>query len=169
VVRAAGAAILIALAWPGAAAVMAPASVEALARGSDAVVRGRVLDTAARWSADGRRIVTEVEVAVSAVWRGLAPGRVRVTVPGGERDGVAQRVEGAPAFSPGEEAVLFLVRRGPSWRVRGLALGKYRLEGGVARPELGGVAFAPGRVPEGERLAGEMPAGELERRVRGTR
>ena len=167
--RAAAAAILIALAWPAGAAVMAPASVETLARGSDAVVRGRVLDTAARWSADGRRIVTEVEVEVAAVWRGSAPGRVRLTVPGGERDGIAQRLEGAPAFSPGEEVVLFLARRGPSWRVRGLALGKYRLEGRTARPDLRGVAFAAGHVPEGERLAGEMPVAELERRVREAR
>jgi hypothetical protein len=168
-VRAAAAAILLLCAGPAAAAVMAPASVEALARGSDAVVRGRVIGGAARWSADGRRIFTEVEVTVSAVWRGAAPGRVRLTVPGGERDGIAQRLEGAPAFSPGEEVVLFLSRRGSSWRVRGLALGKYRLEGGAARPDLRGITFAPGRVPAGERHAGEMPAAELERRVRGAR
>jgi hypothetical protein len=168
-VRAACAAFLLLAAWPAAAAVMVPASVERLARGSDAVVRGRVLETAARWSADGRRIVTEVEVSVQGVWRGAAPGRVRVTAPGGERDGVAQRVDGAPAFSPGEEVVLFLARRGPSWRVVGLALGKYRVEGAAARPDLRGVAFVAGRPPDGERLAGEMPLAELERRVRGVR
>jgi hypothetical protein len=168
-VRAAGAAILLLAAWPAAGAVMLPASVEELARGSDAVVRGRVLDTAPRWSADGRRIVTEVEVTVSGVWRGAAPGRLRVIAPGGDRDGVAQRVVGAPAFTPGEEVVLFLARRGPSWRVRGLALGKYRVDGAVARPDLRGVAFAAGRVADGERRAGEMPIAEMERRVRGAR
>ena len=167
--RAAHAAILLLAACPADAAVMVPASVEELARASDAVVRGRVLDTAARWSADGRRIVTEVEVAVSGVWRGAAPGRIRVTAPGGERDGVAQRVDGAPAFSSGEEVVLFLARRGTTWRVRGLALGKYRVVGAAARPDLRGVAFAAGRPAEGERLAGEMPLAELERRVRGAR
>ncbi|HSN93382.1 MAG TPA: hypothetical protein VLS93_19280 [Anaeromyxobacteraceae bacterium] len=167
--RAAGAAILLLCAGPAAAAVMVPASVEELARRSDAVVRGRVIDAAARWSADGRRIVTEVEVEVAAVWSGSAPGRLRLTVPGGERDGVAQRMDGAPTFFPGEEVVLFLSRRGPSWRVSGLALGKYRVEGAAARPDLRGVAFAPGRPPPGERLAGEMPLAELERRVRGAR
>jgi hypothetical protein len=168
VLRSAPLALLLAAA-PAAAAVMRPVSVEELARASEAVVRARVEDVAVRWSSDGRRILTEVELSVSGVWRGAAPRRVRVTVPGGARDGVAQTLDGAPAFAPGEEVVAFLGRRGAGWRVNGLALGKYRIERGAARPDLRGVQLVPGAVAPGERAAGEMPVEELERRVRAAR
>jgi hypothetical protein len=161
--------VLLLLATPAAAAVMRPVSVEELARASDAVVRARVEDSAVRWSADGRRLFTEVELSVGAVWRGAAPARIRVTVPGGARDGIAQTLDGAPAFSPGEEVVVFLGRRGPGWRVNGLALGKYRVERGAARPDLRGIRMVPGSIRAGERAPEEMAVEELERRVRAAR
>jgi hypothetical protein len=163
------AAVLAAPPAPARAAVMRPATVEQLARSADAVVRGRVERSTSRWSADGRRIVTEAEVSVAATWRGGAPARLRVVVPGGTVGDVAQTTAGAPLLAGGEEVVLFLARRGEAWRVNGLALGKYRVEGAAARPDLSGIAFAPGAVPAGERLPAEMPVAELERRVRAAR
>ena len=163
-------ALLLAVLAPAAlGAVVQPVSIESLARTSDAVVRGRVARQAARWAGDGRRIFTGVEIEVASVWRGAAPQRVVVEVPGGAVDGIAQRVDAAPAFDDGEDVVVFLARHGDAWAVRGLALGKFRIAGGEARPTLTGLRFAPGSVPEGERAVGTVPVEELERRVRAQR
>lgn len=150
-----------------AAAVFGEASVEEVARTSDAVVRGRVERLSARWSGDGRRILTDVEVRVSAVWKGAAPERVRITVPGGRIGRVAQRVDAAPAFAEGEEVVVFLARRGAGFRVAGSALGAYRVERGQARPTVAAPRLARRTLPRGERAVEPMAVAELERRVRG--
>ncbi|HYG67141.1 MAG TPA: hypothetical protein VD838_05755, partial [Anaeromyxobacteraceae bacterium] len=118
---------------------------------------------------DGRRILTEVELVVHAWWRGTTPERVRVVVPGGRVGNLAQRVDAAPVFDAGEDVVVFLGRRGTRWRVAGLALGKFRVDGATARPTLDELRFAPGRTPPGERVVGAMPLVELERRVREAR
>ena len=47
--------------------------------------------------------------------------------PGGERDGIGQRVSGVAPLSSGERVVLFLERTGPYHRVVGLAQGVYRV------------------------------------------
>jgi hypothetical protein len=65
------------------AALAIPASVEGLARSSEAVVLGRVAHVASRWSDDQRRIFTYVELDVSSAWRGAPGARVTVLVPGG--------------------------------------------------------------------------------------
>jgi hypothetical protein len=160
----------LAAAAPAAAAVFAATTVEGMTRRSDAVVRGRVLATAARPTRDGR-IVTEVEVAVDQAWKGEPGGTVRIVVPGGRLPNVAMRVDAAPTFAPGEEVVVFLSRGGPVWHVSGLALGKFRVERDAARPSLEGADVVPpaSPLPEGEREVGPMPVAELERRVRAAR
>jgi hypothetical protein len=159
------------LAWP----LLAPAaevrgvSVEALARGSDLVVRGQVERRTARWSEDGRRIFTFVEVHPTSAWKGRATSPVTVLVPGGVVGRIGQRVDGAPAMEEGEEVVLFLKQaEAATWRVQGLAQGKFRVDGFVARPDLSGTLVLSGPPPvAGERRAEPMALEELERRVRG--
>jgi hypothetical protein len=157
-----------AAAGPAAAATFVATSVEEVARGSDAVLRGRVVDTASRATRDGR-IVTEVEVAVDAAWKGAAEPTVRVVVPGGRLPRLAMRVDAAPTFAAGEEVVVFVVRRGAAWHVNGLALGKFAVVGGEARPSLGGAVVLPRALAVGEKRVGAMPVAELERRVRAAR
>ncbi len=152
------------------AAVAGPTSVEELARGADAVVQGRVERRTSRWSADGRHIHTLVTLRSARVLRGSAPEEVVVRVPGGVVGDVGQRVDAAPAFDDGEEVVVFLARdRAGDWRVHGLALGKFRVEAGQARPSLEAVRFSPGEVAPGERRVEAMPLDELESRVRSAR
>jgi len=166
------AALLAALAAP-AAAVASQAiavSVEQLARTSDLVVRGRVKEITARWSDDRRRIFTYVRVKPAAAWRGRASAPVTVLVPGGVVGALGQRVDGAPSFATGEDVVVFLTRaEAGSYRVNGLAQGKYRVEGRVARPDLSKVEFVSTRIGAGELAAGPVPLIELERRVRSAR
>ncbi len=57
-------------------------------------------------------------------------GRITVVQPGGERDGIGQRVSGVAELSSGERVVLFLERAGPLHRVVGLAQGVYRVHPG---------------------------------------
>jgi hypothetical protein len=159
-----------AAAGPAAAATFVATTVEDVARTSDAVVRGRVVGTAARATRDGR-IVTEVELAVEDAWKGAPEASVRLVVPGGRLPDVAMRVDAAPEFEAGEEVVVFLARGAGGWHVNGLALGKFRVVAGEARPASAGAAVLPraAPLPAGEKQVGPMPVAELERRVRAAR
>jgi hypothetical protein len=145
-------------------------SVEELARQSDAVVRGQVVEKHAQRTEDGLRIFTVVELQRAAALRGRAQPRLQVVVPGGIVGRMGQRVDGAPSFIPGEEVVVFLQRAGAErFRVTGLAQGKFTVTGGRAYPDLSHLTFVRTSVGAGERRVEEMPLQELERRVRSTR
>ncbi len=163
------ASLLIALAAPAFAATFVAMSVEEVARSSDAVVRGRVLSTTSRFTRDGRRIVTDVEIGVESAWKGAPETTVRIVVPGGRVGSIAQWVDAAATFEDGEEVVVFLARRGAVFRVMGQALGKYRVDGAEARPALAGADVLPRAILTGERAVGPMPVAELERRVKAVR
>ena len=159
---------LLFVALPASAAMAVSSSVEQLARGADAVVRGRVASTSARWI--GRRIFTFAEVEAGSVWRGSAPPRITVLTAGGASGHLVQHVDGAAAFAQGEEVVLFLSRAEAGiYRVTGLAQGKFTVQSGVARPDLANTSLIAAQRAPGERASEEMPVGELERRVRSVR
>jgi hypothetical protein len=71
--------------------------------------------------------VTQVVVEIREAWKGTATGRITVVQPGGERDGIGQRVSGVAPLAVGERVVLFLERTGAQHRVVGLAQGVYRV------------------------------------------
>ena len=124
------------------ATTMLRADLPGLAQTSDAIVHGTVRRVESRWSGDGRRIVTDVEIQVTEALKGQAGSTVLVTQPGGQVGDIGQRVSGLAAFTPGEEVVVFLERRGKTaFRVSGMAQGKYQ----VQRTEGGKSAMA---VPE---------------------
>jgi hypothetical protein len=124
------------------ATTMLRADLPELARTADSIVHGTVRRVESRWSGDGRRIVTDVEIQVSESLKGQASGSVVVTQPGGRVGDIGQTVSGLASFTPGEEVVLFLERRGArAFRVAGMAQGKYK----VQRSEDGTRALA---VPE---------------------
>jgi len=164
--------LVLLLATPAVAATFIATSVEETARSSEAVVRGRVLSTASRFTRDGRGIVTEAEIGVDAVWKGEAAATVRVVVRGGRVGSIAQWVDAAATFEQGEEVVVFLAGGGGGggvFRVMGQALGKYRVNGIEARPALGEEDVLPRPLAAGERAVGPMAVAELERRVRAAR
>ncbi len=149
------------------AATFLETSVEETARTSETVVRGVVERVSARWA--GTRIVTEVVVRVASAWKGRPGERLTLLVPGGAVGEIAQDVDAAPTFEEGEEVVVFAGRRGHSYRVNGLALGKYRIADGMATPRTEGARIAPRGLAAGERAVGRMSVAELERRVRSVR
>jgi hypothetical protein len=135
-------ALFIIAAGTAGATVMIREDLDTLTRQSDVIVRGKVTRLASRWTADHRRIVTDVDIEVSESLKGAPATVVRVTQPGGEVGDIGQRVSGLAVFSPGEEVVVFLQRRpGEGYAVEGLAQGKFRVE----RSSDGTRAFA---VPE---------------------
>ncbi|HEX5752059.1 MAG TPA: hypothetical protein VFZ09_37925 [Archangium sp.] len=124
------------------ATTMLRADLPELAQSSDAIVHGTVRRVESRWSGDGRRIITDVEIQVTEALKGQASGTVLVTQPGGRVGDIGQRVSGLAAFTPGEEVVVFLERHGKqAFRVSGMVQGKYQ----VQRSEDGKSAMA---VPE---------------------
>lgn len=104
-----------------------PLDTPALVAAATDVVDGNVVSSTSVWTGDHRRIVTQVVVEVRDTWKGTAAGRITVVQPGGERDGIGQRVSGVAPLSSGERVVLFLERSGPYHRVVGLAQGVYRV------------------------------------------
>jgi hypothetical protein len=160
---------LVLAALPAAAAVFRTTTVEEATRTSDAVVRGRVEKRTSRLSKDGTTIVTDVVVSVASAWKGDPGARVTVTIPGGEVGDQGVWVDGAPTFADGEEVVLFLGRRGGGWNVNDLALGKYRVEGQRARPEVEHARIVPAPVRPGEAVVAETTVADLEARVRAAR
>jgi len=59
-------------------------------------------------SADGKRIFTEIAFEVEEEFRGSGPRHFTIVQPGGRFGRVAQKAWGYPAFSAGEQLVLFL-------------------------------------------------------------
>jgi hypothetical protein len=112
----------------------------ALTQAASGIVRVRVMSSRCAWTEDHRRLVTFVEVEVLEGWKGPVAARLTVLQPGGERDGIGQRVAGVASLDAGEELVLFLERQGQLYRVVGLSQGVYRVE----RPADGS---APRAVP----------------------
>jgi hypothetical protein len=77
-----------------------------LARAAGAVVRARCASTSTRW--ENGAIWTFSDFDVVERFKGGPPSRVRVRTPGGRVGHIATRVEDAPTFRAGDEAVLFL-------------------------------------------------------------
>jgi hypothetical protein len=116
------------LGLPAAATTMLKMDLAGLAQTADTVVHGTVRRMESRWSGDRRRIVTDVEIEVAETLKGQASGTVLIVQPGGRVGDIGQKVHGMASFTPGEEVVVFLDRKGPSaFRVTGMAQGKYQV------------------------------------------
>jgi len=116
------------------ATTMRRASVEELARASDAVVRGRVVSVSAeRRAVNGRDgIYTTVRVAVDAWWVGGGAEAVNFVVHGGQVGDDIARVHGQATFTAGERVVVFLFRGGDVLWPTGMCQGKWRIRDGEA-------------------------------------
>jgi hypothetical protein len=121
--------LVLLLGLPAGATSMLKVDVAELSRQADAIVHGTVRRVESRWSGDGRRILTDIEVEVVQALKGQPGPRVLITQPGGKVGNIGQVVSGQASFAPGEEVVLFLERRGPqAFRVSAMAQGKYRVQ-----------------------------------------
>ena len=93
------------------------------------VVSGRVTAVRSYWNDTNTKIFTETSVVVDQSYKGVAGGTVNVVQLGGVVGHVQMKVEGALAWSPGEEVLLFLEPfNGDRYMVYGLSQGRYEIE-----------------------------------------
>lgn len=117
---------------PSGATTLIRRDVAELSSQSDTVVHGTVRRVQSRWSGDRRRIVTDVEIQVTDTLKGQPGSTVLVTQPGGTVGDIGQTVHGLASFTPGEEVVVFLERRGRvAFEVSGMAQGKFQVRRGA--------------------------------------
>ena len=87
------------------------------------IVVGTVESSSSRWNEDRSLIVTDVRIQVTDVIKGQNIGQIVITQPGGRVGKVRVDVDGAVAYRPGQETVLFLA---PDARGHQQVLGVFR-------------------------------------------
>ena len=113
---------------PALATVLLPADFREVAAGSQIIVHGRVVDVRSEWVEGNTRIDSFVTIAASSFYRGAPAQTVTFRVPGGQVGRYKAVMVGAPTFTVGEEAVLFLNAKGPAVpNVFGLNQGVFRV------------------------------------------
>ncbi len=112
-----------------AASVVVPADLRELSREALAIAHGTVKAVEARWADAGRkRVETFVAIEVTQYLKGDLGSVVILRVPGGEIGRYRSVMAGAPTFQTGDEVVVFLGARGPSYPfLLGLSQGLYRV------------------------------------------
>ena len=99
---------------------------EELVNRATAVARLRCLGAESRW--ENGEIWTDTRFEIVELNKGLLPGVVSVRMLGGSIGHLHARVEGVPAFHPGEEAYVFLWgQEGEPFRVLGWSQGTFRI------------------------------------------
>ncbi|HEY0591266.1 MAG TPA: PKD domain-containing protein [Thermoanaerobaculia bacterium] len=106
----------------GATTIVVPSDASLAAR-AELIAAGRVVSSAA--VERNGRIWTEATVAVDAVLKGTSAGLITIAEPGGTLGDRTTVVFGAPVFTPGERALLFLAPDGNAYRAIDLAAGKF--------------------------------------------
>jgi hypothetical protein len=125
-----------------------------LATQSSQIVRGTVTSVKSYWNEEGTKIFTEALVAVEETYKGVAIGEARIVQLGGIVGHVNMRVEGALAWRPDEEVLLFLEPGVPgAFNVSGFSQGKFDI---VRDPRTGRV-FVKGVELGGVELVGRSP------------
>ena len=121
------AAFSILFAWPAIwATTLARLSLDQLAGAAEGVARARCAGAESRWEYGSIWTYTAFDVVQTI--KGDLPAHFIVRLPGGKVGAFTTSVEGAPRFSAGEEAVVFLERsRAGGYSVTGWAEGTFRI------------------------------------------
>ncbi len=110
------------------ATVLVPAEFREVVQGSSLIAYGRVIDVQPRWVDDRSRVETVVTLEVVTWLKGGPNPTLAFRVPGGELGRYRNVTIGAPVFTRGDEAVLFLKSDGSSLPiVVGLNQGVFRV------------------------------------------
>ena len=143
---------------PALATSVVPLTFEQLVNESSSVVYGRVTEVRSQWTEDRRFIESVVSVEILKGMKGHARDRVSFTVPGGQVGRYVNLIPGAPVFSAGDLAVLFLTSHGPRLPVTtGLMQGVFR----VRRDSRSGDLLV---VPPVVETAGKVARGDVKRK-----
>jgi hypothetical protein len=131
------------LASPAAATVYLPVDFQQMVTASQAIIHGRVVDVRSEVTRDRMMVVSYVTLHVDESLKGSIGESVTFRVPGGQVGRYRRIIVGAPRFERGDEVVVFLSARGPSFPyLFGLSQGVYR----VARAADGRAIVTPPAV-----------------------
>jgi hypothetical protein len=139
---------------PASATVIAPLDLAALVDHADRVALVEVESSAAHWTSDHSAIYTDVTVRVLQPLKGVlrAGDHLVVRREGGELDGLGMLVSGAARFAVGEQAVVFLEKRGAATWTVGMAQGRLPVTTvagrRVAVRDVAGLSYTGGAPPE---------------------
>ncbi len=163
-----------ALVAPASAVTVAPLSFDELVNESTAVIYARVSDVRAQWTDDRRSIESLVTVDVVSRFKGSPGETLTFTVPGGQVGRYLNVIPGAPSFSEGDRAVLFLTSRGPRLpTTTGLTQGIYRVavdsRTGVALVVPPAIDTGDRRIVRGDPRRKPVPLAAFEAAVRAVR
>jgi hypothetical protein len=112
----------------GRATVLLPAEFREIVNGSDIIAYGRVVETTVEWGDDRKRVDTLVTMQVGTYLKGDRGTTLVFKVPGGTIGRYMNITVGAPQFTEGDEAVVFLNVRGTDLPfVFGLNQGVFRV------------------------------------------
>jgi hypothetical protein len=134
------------------ATTLVPADFAQMARESELIVRGTVVNVQARTTGSLRTIESLVTLHVADTLKGTAGTQTVFRVPGGRVGSYRRVMVGAPQFAAGDDVILFLKGRAPAIAMPyGLSQGVYRVarhsSGTVVTPA---VATGSGRVVRGD-------------------
>jgi hypothetical protein len=162
--------IWLALTARAGAVTVAPLSFDELVTESTTVVYGRVSDVRGQWSDDRRRIDSFVTIEVFGRYKGSAGETLTFTVPGGQAGRYLNLIPGAPSFTRGDRAVLFLTSRGPRLPITtGFTQGIYRVTidaRGAALVLPPAIETADRRLVRGDVMRKPVPLATFEAAVR---
>jgi hypothetical protein len=116
------------VARPAVATVYVPVDFREMVTASRAIVHGRVVAVRSEPTSDRRTIASYVTIEVAEHLKGNLGAEVTFRVPGGQVGRYRRIIVGAPQFTRGDEVIVFLTARGPSWPyIFGLSQGVYRI------------------------------------------
>lgn len=121
-------ALLVCASIPASATTLLPADFPAMARESDLIVHGRVVDVRAQLAGPRRTIESTVTLQVASALKGAAGAQTTFRVPGGKVGRYRRVMVGAPVFAVGDEVIVFLKGTAPLAPMPyGLSQGVYRV------------------------------------------
>jgi len=137
-------------------------SLEDLTRRAHSIVMGRVRGARTYWSSDRRLILTTTTVEVAETIKGRTRGAVELTTIGGRVGNTVLHVAGMPAFTDGEETIIFLEQSGSYSTVVGLGQGKFTVADGEVANAVSDLTFPDGQRPRQLK----MPLETFKQRIR---
>lgn len=134
-----------------------PLTVEELATRATRICHGRVEAVEVLREPSGN-LVTRVEIAAQAMWKGSLTNRITLTQPGGTLGTRRVVIPGAPSFAPEEEVVLFLsLNPRGEWLTLDLAQGKFTVERSGSNAWVRNVVLGGSPTPGGFRPPHQQP------------
>jgi hypothetical protein len=127
-------------------------TLEDLTRRSQSIVQGVVRGSRTYWAPDRKLIFTSTTIEVTEAIKGQSPRIVEVTTVGGRIGDTVLHVGGMPAFTQGENTIVFVERSSGYLTVLGLGQGKFTVSNGEVANSPSELAFPDGRPARTTRM-----------------